>query len=447
MWRWIIALIIIAALIAVIVLAARQPMPVETDVIARGPISRIVEERAKTRVPRTYAITMPIAGRVQPIDLDEGDAVRAGQVVAQIEMADLETAVQMAQARVDRLGASIIENNDSRLEMSTLEQLVSFLESVDRSVDAAEAQTVASKARQDYRETDLERKQRVAEQAAATTQEVEQAQLDAIESQVDYRSDILNWRGLEAIKTAARIWPLQVRQVIDKKSLAEAVLKHELAEAHAALEQAIRDRERAAIRTPVDGVVLARAVSSQRMLAAGELLLEIGRMEDLEIEVEVLSEEAVDIEAGDRVEIEVPTVKHDPLAGTVRTIEPRGFTKISSLGVEQQRVLVIVAFDAEDVALFREAGHDLGIGYRLRVGIITETHASSLVIPRIALFRGAGDQWQAFVIRDGRARLADLTIGLLNDTHAEVLGGLQEGDQVILAPETGLADGDRVRAR
>ncbi|MHC4218167.1 MAG: efflux RND transporter periplasmic adaptor subunit [Planctomycetota bacterium] len=447
MWKWIVIVVVIVAVAAAVYASSTTPQLVDTAPARQGRITAFVEERATTRLPRTFHITMPIAGRVLPITLEAGDPVKADQIVAQIELADHDTAVEMAAARVRRLQASIVENNDTRIELSTIQELDSVLESVDRSVEASRAQTEASKARETYRITDHERRKAAFADEAATRKELDEAQLFEIESRVDYRADILALRALEAIREATQIWPLQVRQMIDKKALKEAVLRHDLAEAEAALDQARRDRDRAQVRSPVDGVVLRRAVSNMRMLPAGELLLEIGRPRELEIEVEVLSQEAVGITAGDPVEIVVPTVVHEPLRGTVSRVEPRGFTKISSLGVEQQRVMVIVAFDAEALARFRQEGYSIGVGYRLRVRIFTDARENAVAVPRSALFRGADDRWQVFVARDGRARMTRLEIGLLNDAEAEVLSGLSAGDDVILAPASDLHDRARIKPR
>jgi HlyD family secretion protein len=447
MWKWIIIVVVLIVVAAAVYASTTASQLVDTAPARRGTISAFVEERATTRLPRTHRITMPIDGRILPIGLESGDPVRAGEIVAQIELADLDTAVQMAEARVRRLHARIVENNDTRIELTTIRELDSVLESVDRSVEASRAQTEASKARETYRITDHQRKKDAFSEEAASRMELDKAELAEIESRVDFRADVLALRALEAIREATQIWPLQVNQMIEKKALAEAVLRHELVEAEAALDQARRDRDRAQVRSPVDGVVMRRAVSNLRMLPAGELLLEIGRLDEIEIEVEVLSQEAVDITTGDAVDIIVPTVRHEPLRGSVSRVEPRGFTKISSLGVEQQRVLTIVAFDAEALAQFRAAGYSMGVGYRLRVRIYTDAHEDAVAVPRSAVFRGAEDRWQAFVVRGGRARRVSLEIGLLNDIEAEVLQGLGAGDDVVLAPDSDLHDGARVKPR
>lgn len=447
MVRWIVLIVVLLVIAGAIYAGMTTRQTVETAAAARAPISSYIEERAKTRLPRTYRITMPIDGRILPIELDEGDAVTAGQVVAKIEPADLETTLAQAEARAQRLQAGIVENNDTRLERSLIEGLNHELDSIDRTVEAAEAKTGASKAREDYYATDLRRKREAYAQQAATIKEVEEAELADIESRVDNRTDVLTLRALEAIRKAAQIWPRTVQQYIDKKDLSEAVLEHELAEARAALQRARRDRDRAQITSPVNGVVLERAVENERVLAAGQPLLEIGRLEELQVEAEILSQEALEISIGDPVDIIGPSIGRAPIRGAVRTIEPRGFTKISSLGVEQQRVNIIIAFADGALEALRAAGRELGVGYRVRARIHTDHKDEAVIIPRAALFRSAGDRWQAFVVRNGRARLTDLTIGLMNDAHVEVLEGIATGEEVILAPETGLEDGARVKKR
>jgi HlyD family secretion protein len=447
MVRWIILIVVVLVIAGAIYAGMTTRHAVETALAERGPISAYVEERAKTRLPRVYRITMPIGGRILPIELDKGDAVTAGQVVAQLEVADLDTAVAEAEARVQRLHASIVENNDTRLERSLIEGLNHELDSIDRAVEAAQAKTEASKAREDYYALDLGRKREAYAGNAATVKEVDEAELASIESRVDNRTDILTLRALEAIRKAAQIWPRTVQQYIDKKALSEAVLDHELTEAQAALERTRRDRGRARITSPVNGVVLHRAVESERVLAAGQPLLEVGRLAELEVEAEILSQEALEISVGDPVDIIGPSIGREPIQGVVRRIDPSGFTKISSLGVEQQRVKVIIAFAEGALAALRDAGRELGVEYRVRVRIHTARRDEAIVIPRSALFRSAADRWQVFVVRDGRARLTDLTIGLMNEAHVEVLEGLSAGDEVILAPETSLEDGTRVQSR
>jgi HlyD family secretion protein len=173
------------------------------------------------------------------------------------------------------------------------------------------------------------------------------------------------------------------------------------------------------------------------------VLLKIGRLEELQIEADVLSQDVVAVKPGDDVEISGPTIGPTPARGSVERVYPAGFTKVSSLGVEQQRVRVIVGFMTTNLERVRR---DRGIGtdYRVSVRIFTKSKSDATVIPRSALFRAAEGNWQVFAVRDGRARLQPVETGLMNDETVEVIKGLGEGEVVVLAPETSLADGARV---
>jgi HlyD family secretion protein len=218
------------------------------------------------------------------------------------------------------------------------------------------------------------------------------------------------------------------------------------AEAVARLQQVLQDQQRGTLVSPVDGVVLARHVTDERYISAGTVLLEIGRLEDLEVEAEVLSQDVVDVKRGNEVEIYGPAIGDPPARGVVTRIYPTGFTKISSLGVEQQRVMVILKMNDNDLQrMINERG--LGVDYRVRVKIFTQQKPRALTVPRSALFRGGNGDWQVFVVRRGRAQRVPLKLGLMNDNLAEVVEGLQQGETVVLAPESGLTDGQRVTAQ
>ncbi len=205
-----------------------------------------------------------------------------------------------------------------------------------------------------------------------------------------------------------------------------------------------RNEQLGAMASPIDGVILERAISDERQVATGTVLLSIGRWEDLEIEADVLSQDVVRVKPGQHVEVRGAAVGDHPAQAKVTRIFPAGFTKVSSLGVEQQRVKVIMKFLPEDLSRLRETV-GLGVGYRLRVRIFTAEAADALVIPRAALFRGAKNDWRVFAVRDGRARLQAVQVGLSNDEQAQIVEGLSENDRVILAPETNLAEGQRVQ--
>jgi HlyD family secretion protein len=190
---------------------------------------------------------------------------------------------------------------------------------------------------------------------------------------------------------------------------------------------------------PVDGVVLKRLRDSASVVPVGEPLLEIGDPASLEIVSDLLSTDAVRVSRGDAVLIEQWGGGH-PLQGRVRRVEPSGFMKISALGVEEQRVNVIV-----DFADSRESA-SLGDGYRVEVRIIVWRDESVLKAPIGSLFR-RGEEWAAFVVDGDRVRQQTVQLGQRNDREAQVLQGLKEGQQLVVHPPDTLADGMRVRVR
>ena len=222
--------------------------------------------------------------------------------------------------------------------------------------------------------------------------------------------------------------------MIELKALDRATLERQREESIARLQTLEDDLARAEIRSPIGGVVLARYEDSERVLGAGAMLLEIGSLADLEVCIEMLTDEAGLVREGDRVEIDWAP-RDEPIQGRVLRVEPQAFTKISSLGVEQQRVNVIVSMDQQVDAM--------GTDYRVRTRVILE-EATGLSVPRGAVFRVDG-VWRAFVVRQGRARLVDVTPGLINDRHVQIEGGLGEGDVVVVAPGLDLEDGSKVR--
>ena len=343
---------------------------VEASTCRRGLIQEYVDEEGKTRLAETYLITMPYDGRIDPIELTEGTVVTKGQVLARIKPVDIELTRATAQATLNRLKASIKENDDTTVESTTLKQSFSLAESVDRMVDAAAARVKAGQAKLAYAEKDLSRTQRLAANNASAERELDQARVSQVDSSVQYQQDMLVLRSAEAIQAATALVPTAVRQYIQRKVLGHDVLEQQLAEAEVHMREVEKNAQLGTMISPVDGVVLERAVSDERQVAAGTVLLRIGRWEDLEIEADVLSQDVVRVKPGQQVEVHGAAIGPRTATAQVTRIFPAGFTKVSSLGVEQQRVKVIMKFNADDWRRLREQ-NDLGVHYRVRVRIVT----------------------------------------------------------------------------
>jgi len=196
--------------------------------------------------------------------------------------------------------------------------------------------------------------------------------------------------------------------------------------------------------SPVTGVVLTRHISNQRVLPAGEPLLEIGDMQELEIEVDILSVDAMSVRQGQEVEIYSPSHPDLSLKGRVQRVFPQAFTKLSSLGVEQQRVKVVVNFEANELDRLLSSNHTIGAGYRLRVRILTNQRSNTLVVPRSSVFQSTDGSWRLLRIADGVIESVPVKLGLINDEQVEVIEGVEAGQSIVVVPDSSLEPGTRV---
>ena len=404
MWRWIVGLIVLAGIAFSLIRGlGAKGATVDVATVESGEMTSYVEEQAKTRVPEIYEITMPLQGRIMPIELREGDKVEKGQVVARMDTDDLDTDVVKKQSQVDRMVQAFLAIANRR--------------------KANELQVKSSQARFDFTVSQWERQKRLLGDKATTDIKVEEAETQKIQAEAQLRED-----EVDAADTL--LW--------------EAALRLFETEYGEELRQAKRDRHRAEIYATVSGTVLSKTVSNEKVLSAGSVLLELGDMSKLEIEADVLTQDVVRVKVGDPVEIEGSSIGAKPITGQVTRIFPQGFTKISSLGVEQQRVKVIMSFDTSGLAELQSQERVLGVDYRLRVKIFTDRKGEALKVPRAAVFRDARGRWQIYAVEGDHARLKTVEIGLTNEFEIEITAGLKAGDRIILAPPAGLKDGDRV---
>jgi len=388
--KWIlIGVVSLVVLAGIVYYAMGTPVPVQMARAGRGSIDAYVEERARTTLPHVVRLTMPLEGRIQPITLEAGTPVKAGEVVAMMDLADLKD--------------MMAESEDV---VNAMDQVVA---SAREKVKASQAQMAFADWFLDAQET-LYKKKQISESLLRVSKK------NAIESRVDHRADWFTLHAMSALSEAVDLYPTFVR----------------------------RRLERAVLTSPIDGVVLERHVQNERVLQAGMPLLDIGDMQQLEVTADILSDQAVAIRPGNPVQIYGDSIGKHPITGTVRLVSPQGFTKLSSLGVEEQRVAVKISLNPADRLELTKRGKDLGVQYRVQVRVITQTHDNVIKIPRTALFRGAGDDWEAYLVKKGKARLTRVKVGITNDSDAEIVEGIAEGDTVVVAPDSSLSSGAKV---
>ncbi len=432
-------ILVVVVLIAIIVWASSRPaLTVVVVQPQRQTVRAFVEEQAVTELPQDYLISMSIAGWLEPILLREGDPVAAGQVVARLETFDLADRVRQAEQRLTELQVQIAETADHRLEENALVETEATVKAIDETVAAAEAKLEAAKATLDFTQSEVKRLSDLGETGSAADRELRQVELEFRKAQADYRSDVLELAALKTISAVSYIGPKFIRDYIDRKTFKTDTWKSQLEQARAELEIARRNLQRAEVRSPIDGVVLHRHQTRRQFLAAGTPLLTVGRLDEIEVHVEVLTERATRIVPGDPVEIYGEALPDGPIAGSVARVFPAGFKKISSLGVEQQRVKVAVKLD--------QRPERLGVGFRVHVRVFYDEAADALTLPRTCLFRGPRSGWQVMLVRNGVTELGAVEVGLMNEDLVQIVSGVTASDTVVSHPSREISPGLRVRS-
>jgi HlyD family secretion protein len=441
MKKWIIVIIAVVIIIA-LAMFLQHGVPVRAAEVKTGTISACIEERARTTLPRIYSMTMPLNGRILPITLIPGTIVKKGQTVAMMDDSSLRTLLVESEAKVEAIKGEINLNKYNAIEETALRESDSWNKIMHNAVEASWKKTEASKAEHEYAiwyKTSTEKMKQ-----AISSKEAHRAKMIAAQSLVNHESDLITYNAIRTCEAVFKLLPVYIRQYLGRKDLNREILKQKLKEMQAALDQVNRDLKRTVITSPIDGIVLKRYTQNERILQAGEKLLDIGNLEQLEVTADVLSIYAGDIKPGNKVKIYGPAIGGKALDGKVIRVHPKGFTRISSLGVREQRVSVNIAINKDGLVDMRKQNRLLGVGFRVQVKIITAEKRNVPIIPATALFRDNSGNWRVFSIVSGRAVEKEVKIGIINDSEAEIISGLNTGDKVIIAPDTAIRNGTDV---
>ncbi len=388
------------ALIAALAWAfAPRPIQVEAASVTVGHFETAIEEDGKTRLHDQYVVSAPLAGLVHRIVLREGDPVAAGAVVASMQPAQAplldERARREQQARLGAAQAQV------RAAIAALER----------------AEMASRRAAQDARRTE-----QLASEGFVAPSRLESDQLAALSAQKEYD-------GALAQRQIALHDVEQVRAALDAGGRAAQYISANFK-----------------LRSPIDGQVLRVVQNSEAVVALGAPLLEIGDPRKLEVVAELLTADALLSRPGSDVRIDRwggPSLK-----GRVKRVEPAAFTKISALGVEEQRVRVLI-----DILDAPEKTAGLGVGYRVNVRILTSSRDTVLKVPVSAVFplpdtdAGKNGAMAVYAILGDRAQLRRVRLGGRNDREAWVLEGLAKGTQVVVYPATEVRDGVGIKVR
>jgi HlyD family secretion protein len=397
-WLWIIALAVVAA-VGITMGLRQQPVPVEVATVRTGPLRVTVEEEGKTRLRSRYIISAPVAGYLRRLNWKAGDSLNAGQRIATIEP-----------PRPAVLDARTEEQSNARVRAAEATRAV-----VESRIAALEQQVRAAKADLDYWRSQDQR-----EEALRKSGDIAASRVDRTRSELQ--------RAEAAVAAAERNVETARAEIVSARAEVES--------ARAGLRRSAPDSsgQIISVAVPSAGRVIKVIRESEGVVMPGDDLLEVGDARALEVMVEVLSADAVKITPGMRVLLE-RWGGNTPLEARVSVIEPGGFTKISALGVEEQRVRVIA-----DITTPEPEWQRLGDGYRVEASFVLWESEKVLQVPANALFR-YNEGWAVFVMENNFARRRPVQVGHRNGLAAEILSGLKDGESVIAHPDETVKDG------
>jgi HlyD family secretion protein len=405
-WLWIV--LTAAVVIAALAFGFRaQPVEVESAAIRRGPMQVTVEEDGKTRLRNRYVISTPVAGYARRLRWKAGDRIQSGDVVAVLEP-----------LRADVLDPRSREQTEARVRAGQ-----ATLAAAESRIATLEEQARSARVDLDYWRRQLQREEKLRASGDVPAERVDRSRTEAQRAEASVQAAEASIRTARAEVEAARA---------DLES-SRAALRISAARPQPA-------QETVTVRAPVSGRVLAVAHESEGVVTSGQPLLDVGDARALEVEVEVLSADAVRMHPGGRVVL-TRWGGDQPLEARIRLIEPSAFTKISALGVEEQRVRVIA-----DITSPEQQWRSLGDGYRVDARFILWEGSDILQAPASSLFRHESG-WAVFAIEGNTARRRMVEIGHRTGLSAEITGGLEEGDLVIPHPDDKVSDGAEIKVR
>ena len=415
-----------------------QPLTVEVVPVETRRLEVSFSERAETVLRKDYPISLPVSGRISRIELEPGDRVRRGEQLVAFDQLPVSTQVSAQQARVEgqRLQQQALSDTGVELreaEAARRRQLAVEAESARFGPLIEAAQTELANARAELKRVDA-----LVKGGALPSQRIETARLAVDQAEANLASRKAEREALRARQAEAasgvESWNAQARR---RRAQAEAQ-GAAVEEAQSLRQQAEHELAKAQIRSPVDGIVLSREVRGPQELPAGTVILKLGRLEDLEALCDVLSQDALQLRRGTSVILDPGSGRGKPLQGEVRLKEPQGFTKRSSLGVEQQRVRVRISL--------LDPPEDLGTGYELWARFVLDRKTAPS-LPSSCFVRQA-EGYAVWVVRQGKLHKIPVEVGTKGDNHWEIRGqALRERDKVVRSPEEALSEGLEVTAK
>jgi len=432
------AILIIVLLIIIFVMFSKKPIAVEVAKVKTGAIQDFIEEEGKTRLEEKYIISMPIDGKIHRIKLEEGDIAKKDEVIATVDDFPIKQKIDSFNNKIKELNASIEGVDKAKPKQDEIKATEVNLSEAKLKIESAEKELNIVKINLQTKEKDYERMKQLLDD-----QVINQAEFDPVnESYKSLKEQIKKAElGTEEAKLNYEIAQLKYNIIIqstEDNEYQRKVFQSQIKQIEAELNILKDNLDKTKIKSPVNGIIFEKFIESEQVIPAGTSLLIIGNLDTIEIESDILSEEIGKVKVGQKVEITGKALEDKTITGEVKRIYPTGFKKISSLGVEQQRVKTIITYNNKEIGLRPQTTVDVRI-------IVNEVNPA-LIIPERALFK-SDNQWNVFKVENSIAKLTPIKIGIRNDEYAQVLEGLKEGEIIISDLVNELKDGSKVKIK
>ncbi|MBN2372439.1 efflux RND transporter periplasmic adaptor subunit [bacterium] len=411
-------------------------MEIEVARVDRGYVSKFISEDGKTRLSKTYTFNMPVDGRLLRIDLDVGDYVEKGQVVARIDPYQMRQELAGLKAQLDEISALIIGVDQAKPKPEDIEAARLRVEASRLRLENAGKELEIARINLERRSRDYDRMKGLWKEKAlseSSYDEAEQIYKSASErmEQADIQKKVAS-RELEVDGTNYR----RILNSADDNEYQRGVYNAQRQRIKTEINITEDRLAKTEIISPVSGPVMEKFIEDEQVLPPGTPILTIGDLSSIEIEADILSEEIGEVRVGQDVEVSGKAIGGKNVYGKIKTIYPSGFKKISSLGIEQQRVKTLMEFD--------NSGAGIRPGVSVDVRIIVAKNPNALRIPEKSVFR-LSDGWAVFVLKGKRVYLQAISTGLRNTEHVEIMDGLAEGQAFVLLPPNGLEPGMKIK--
>ena len=439
-WKWLVVIFLVGGVVVYRILMPPPALELDLATVARGRISEYIEEEGKTRLDREKQIYPSMVGYLGPVAVEIGQKIRQGKVIARIEDIEIKRQIDSLNAEIRALQAQNIGIDQSKPKKDEYEKARLLIKQARGNLKIVRQELATLTTNFAQTERDLRRTIRLFDEGAATVQ-----QKEAIETRyhserraLQKQQEVVTVTGDSISVAEANLAILQ--DTVDDREYLRQVYQAQTEGLQARIAILRNNLKKTELIAPFAGVVLEKTTRGNTQLSfvtPDYYIVKIGDLASIEIQVDLLSDDIHRLEIGQRAEIYGPALGQRQVAAKVAQIYPSAFTKISSLGIEQQRVTVILHFDNTQARLQP--------GYRVDVKIFTRVVDQTLIIPTQAVFTLVR-QKHVFVVKDGKTKLQAIQVGIETDDLTEVLSGLKPGEQIVANPGNDLTAGQRVKA-